>query len=88
MFVMTVINFLLFSLEFATRLVVFIDVAIRKAIIVDIYYPLPGKGKVVNDALKNLNIILLWSGNLPVRNNLLLLNSVSINTRWRYYSAI
>ena len=67
MFVITVINFLFFSLEIATRLVVFTNVFIRKALIVDIHYPLSERGKVVNDALENLNIVLLWSGNLPVR---------------------
>ena len=80
MFVVTVINFLLFTLRIVIRLVTFTTGFIQTALITNIYYPLPGKAKVVNDALKNLNIIHLWSANLPVRSSLLLLNSVSINT--------
>ena len=80
MFVMTVINFLLFSLEIGTRLAVFTTVFVRKALVTDIYSPLSEKGKIVNNALQNFSIVLLWSQNLPVCSNLLRPNSVFINT--------
>ena len=70
MFVMTVINFLLFSLYIGTQLVAFTTVYIRKALILDIYYPLSAKGKLVHDALQKLKFLVLWSANLPVRSNL------------------
>ena len=41
MFIMTVINFLLFTLHIGTRLAAFTTVFIRKALIMDIYYPRP-----------------------------------------------
>jgi len=68
MFVATVINFLLSSLNTGTHVVVFIT-SIRKALILDIDYPLLGKPQLVNTALQNLNIVDFWAGILPVSNN-------------------
>ena len=81
MFVMTVINFLLFSLYIGILLTAFIAMFIRKALILDINYPLSEKLELLNNALQNLEIVELWSANLPVRNNLLLLDSASIHAR-------
>ena len=87
MFVMTVINFLLSSLYIGAG-AAFITVYIRKALILNTDHPLPEKGELIKNALQSLNIILLWSGNIPVGSNMSLVNSVSIHARWRYYSAI
>ena len=84
MFIMTVINFLLSSLHTGTEVVAF-TVFIRKALI---EYPLSEKPELVLDVLQNLNIVIYWSENLPVSSNLSPLESMSIHTRWRYYSAI
>ena len=81
MFVMTVVNFLLVSLHIGTRLAAFTTVYIRKALILDIYYPLSEKGEPVGNALQDLNLVILWSANLPVRSNLSLLDYVSIYAR-------
>ena len=78
---MTVINFLLFSLYIGILLTAFIAMFIRKALILDINYPLSEKLELLNNALQNLEIVELWSANLPVRNNLLLLDSASIHAR-------
>jgi len=83
-FVVTVINFLLFSLSTGTEIATFI-VLIRKALILD---PLSEKQELLNNVLQNLTIVIFWSANLPVSRNLSLLDFVSIHARWRYYSAI
>ena len=85
MFVGTVINFLLFSLSTGTETAMFI-VSIRRALILDIEYPLSEKQELVG--LPNPIIAQLWSANLPVSNKLSLMDSASIHARWRYYSAI
>ena len=87
MFMMTIINFLLSSLNTGTGVAAFV-VFVRKALILDIEYPLSEKPELVNNALQNLNIIIYWTDNLPVSSSLSLLVSVSIYARWRYYSAI
>ena len=78
---MTVINFLLFSLYIGTLVTAFITMFIRKALILDIGSPLSEKLGLVSNALQNLEIVEMWSGNLPVRSNLLLLDSSSIHAR-------
>ena len=78
---MTVINFLLFSLYIGTLVTAFITMFIRKALILDIGSPLSEKLELVSNALQNLEIVEMWSGNLPVRSNLLLLDSSSIHAR-------
>ena len=79
MFVMTVINFLLFSLYIGAFVTAFITMFIRKALILDIDYPLTEKLELVNNALQNLEIVELWSANLLVRSNMLLPDSLSIH---------
>ena len=89
MFIATVINFLLFSLRTGTEVAGFI-VFIRKGlmIILDIDYPLSEKRELVNNALRNVNLVGSWSETLPVSIKLLILDSVSIHTVWRYFSVI
>jgi len=84
-FVVTVINFLLLSLSTGTEIAMFI-LLIRKALILG---PLSGKQELIDNVLRNLNIVSFWSANLPVSRHLLLLDSVSkVHSRWRYCSAI
>ena len=85
MFVVTVINFLLFNLTIGIQIAMF-TVLTREALILDIEYPLSEKQELLE--LPNLITVQLWSANLPVNNNLLLLKFTSIHARWRYYSPI
>ena len=87
-FVVTVINCLLFSLNTGTQVAVFIALIQKTLIILDTDYPLRERQDVVNSALRNLKIVNYWSESLPVSNNLSLLDSVSIHALWRYYSVI
>ena len=87
MFAATVINFLLSSLNAGTQVALFI-VFIRKALILDIDYPLSEKPELVNQALQNMNIVADWATYLPVSIKLLLSDPVSIRVRWRCSSAI
>ena len=87
MFMVTVINFLLFSLASGTELAT-ITLFIRKALILDIEYPLSEKRGLVKNTLQSLRTLLFWSASLSVSINLSLLDSVSIHALWRYYSAI
>ena len=86
-FVVTIINFLLFSwgtgIAVAQLIVIF-----RKAFTLDTEYPLPEKLGLVYKALQNLNIVDFWAATLPVSSNLSLLDSTSIHTRRRYYQVI
>ena len=82
MFVTTVINFLLSSLNTGTHVAIFI-VFIRKALVLDIDYPLSKKPELVNNALQNMNIVTLWSQTLPVSIKLSLLDPASIHARCR-----
>jgi len=75
MFVATVINFLLFSLDTGTRVAGFI-VLVRKALILDIDYPLSEKRVLVNKALQSVNIIANWASAFPVSIKLLLPDSI------------
>ena len=88
MFLMTVVNFLLFGLYIGIEVAALSALLIRKTLILNIDYPLLEKGELFNNALENLEIINSWSGNLPVRSNLSLLDSVSTHVQWRYYSVI
>jgi len=65
MFIATVINFLLSSLNIGAQVAGFI-VFIQKALILDIDYPLPEKRDLVDNALRNTNMIIFWAGGLPV----------------------
>ena len=65
MFAATVVNFLLSSLETGTEVALFI-VLIRKALVVDINYPLVERADLIGNALQSVSIIGLWAGYLPV----------------------
>ena len=87
MFVATVINFILSSLNTGSQIAEFI-VSIRKALILDINYPLSEELELLNNALRNPNVVALWAANFPVSIELSLSDSVSINARCRYCSPI
>ena len=67
MFVTTVINFILSSLNTGGQVALFI-VFIRKALMIipDINYPAADKPQLINNALRNVNIITLWASVFPV----------------------
>jgi len=87
MFIVTIINFLLFSLNTGIELGRFV-VFIRMALTLDIDYPLPEKRVSVNNVLHKLAIVSTWTGYLPVSIKLSLSDPVSIHDRWRCISAI
>jgi len=88
MFVATVINFLLYSLDTGTQVAGFI-VFVRKTLILDIDYPLAEKRESVDNALLNMNIVHNWAAYLPVSIKLSLSDPGSIHARRsRYWSAI
>jgi len=60
MFIATVINFILSSLNTGTQVAGFIGL-IRNALILDIDYPLLEKPELINNALRNVNSHLLGS---------------------------
>ena len=88
MFVATAINFMLCSVNSGGRVAAFI-VLVRKSltIILGINYPPSEKPELINNALRVVNIIVLWAANFPVSIKLPLPDSVSIHARWRYISA-
>jgi len=86
MFVTTVINFLLSSLNTGIQVAAFI-VLIRKAPILDTDYEKPDLANT-GSVLQNITVVAFWTANLPVSFKLSLLNPVSIRARWRYGSAI
>ena len=65
MFIATVINFLLFTYIIGNEVARFI-VFIQKALTMDIDYPLSERRELVNNALRNLDLIYIWALNLPV----------------------
>ena len=65
MFVATVVNFLLSSLNTGSRVAIFI-MSIRKALTLDIGYLLSEKSELVKIALRNVNIVSIWTTSLPV----------------------
>ena len=85
MFGVTVINFLLFTLTVGIETAIF-TVLIRKALILDIEYPLSKKRGSINNALQDLKIVSFWTRGLPVSSNMLL-GSVSLYVVRRSYSA-
>jgi len=87
MFIATIMNFLLSSLNTVTEVALFI-VFIHKALVLDIDYPLPEKRVLVNNVLHKLDIVYFWAAYLPVSIKLSLSDSVSIHARWRCISAI
>ena len=82
MFAATVINFLLSSFSTGSHVAGFI-LYIRMALILDIDYPLSEKLKLVNQALKNTNIVSGWAAYLPVSIKLSLSDLVFINIHAR-----
>jgi hypothetical protein len=64
-FIATIINFLLSSVNAGTQVVQFI-VFIRKVLILDIDHPLSEKRELVDNALHNLDIVNFWAADLPV----------------------
>ena len=68
MFVATVIDFLLSSLNTGTSVSLFI-VFIQKALVLDIDYSLPEKREFINNVLRNANLVTLWVTTLPVSIN-------------------
>ena len=60
MFVATVINFILSSLGTGSRVAIFI-VYIRKALIVDIDYPLSEEPELLTNALRNVTMLSSWA---------------------------
>ena len=82
MFVTTVINFLLSSLNAGIQVVLFI-VFIRKALILDLDFPFSEKSDLVDNALQNMDIIADWARFLPVSIELSLRDPVSANARCR-----
>jgi len=87
MFGVTVVNFLLSSLNTGNQVALFI-VLTRQALILGIDYPLSEMPQLVSNALRNVNIVGLWAGNLPVSIKLSLSNPIPIHAWWRYFSAI
>ena len=87
MFAVTVINFVLIGLGIATIIATFI-VFFRKALTLDVEYPLSEKGESVNKTLLSLMIAQYWSSYFPVRIIPSPLDSMSIHARWRHYPAI
>jgi len=82
MFTATVVNFILSSLNTGTEVALFI-VDIRKALILDIDYPLSEKPGLINDASQGMKIVTVWAQVLPVSIKLSLLGPASIHVRWR-----
>jgi len=80
MFAVTVINFLLSSLNTGSQVASFI-VFIRKALILDIDHPLSEKQEPVTNALRNINIVSFWAESLPVSITLLLPDPILIHGR-------
>ena len=64
-FVATIINFLLFSLATGNEVATLV-VFIRTALNLDIDYPLSEKPELVNNALRNVNIVKYWATTFPV----------------------
>jgi len=65
MFAATVVNFLCCSLSTGTEVAGFI-MLIRKYLILDIDYPLSEKLGLVDNALRNMNLVIAWSEIFPV----------------------
>ena len=87
MFTVNVINFLLFSLYTGIYIVEFI-LLIRKAVILDMDYPLSEKLQLVNNALWQMDVVSVWASVLPVSIKLSPPDPISIHARWRYCLAI
>ena len=85
MFVVTVINFLLSSLYTGSQVAIVI-VYIRKALILDIDYPLSETPELVGNALRDVRIVWNWATYLSVSTKLSLSDSASIHAGWRCYS--
>ena len=85
MFTMTVINFLLFTLNIGTEVAIFI-VYIQEPLILGtrVNYPLSESRKLLDKAIALDD----WVRYLPVSIKLSLSDSRSIHVRWRYYLAI
>ena len=83
MFIATVVNFIFSSLNTGIEVALFI-VVIRKALTLDIDYPLLEKAELINNALvQGMSIVTVWAQVLPVSIKLLMLDPVFIHARWR-----
>ena len=69
MFVATVINFVLSSLDTGAQVAGFV-VSIRKGLTLDIDFPLSEKLELVRRAVWRLDIAIDWAENIPVSTNL------------------
>jgi len=78
MFVATAVNFLFFSLTIGNKITGFI-IFVRKALILDIDYPLSEKRVLVNNAMRSVNIVADWATVFPVSIKLLLPDPISIH---------
>ena len=87
MFIATIINFLLLSLSTGIQIAAFIFF-FRKALILDINYPLPEKRMLVNNVLSKFDMGYLWAGYLPVSISYRYRILHLIHSRWRCCSAI
>ena len=87
MFITTIINFLLSSVNAGTQVAIFI-IAIRKFFILDIDHPLSERPELVNSMLQDAILVAFWAVTLPVSIKPSLLDPVSIHARWRYCLAI
>ena len=77
MFIANILNFLLFSYHVGNEVARFI-VFIRMALILNVDYPLSEKRELVDDALRNMDVIYLWAPHFPVSINLSLSDPVPI----------
>ena len=77
MFIATIINFLLSSYNVGSEVARFI-MFIRMALTQDIDSPLSEKRELVDNALRNLDVIYLWAPDLPVSIKLSLSDPVPI----------
>jgi len=82
MFVTTIINLVLSSVDIGTMLIV----AIRKPLIPGIDYSLSEQPELVTSGLRKAILVTLWAATLPVSIKLSPPHPVSIYARWRYVS--
>ena len=71
MFIATVINFLLSSLDTGNQVAWYI-MFVRKALVLDINYPLLEKPELVTNALRNEIMVGFWAETFPVGTKLLI----------------
>ena len=79
-FAVAIINFFLSGLYAGIEVFIFV-LFVRNALVLNIDYPLSKKLELINQAKRKFGIVQLWSLNLPVSRDLLLLDSASTNAR-------